>query len=1531
MKKISKWMRILVASVAIGAVCLAACAPESDTPGGELPEEHQVTLTLMDGDRVLDEVTGTTGDAIASLVLPTKVGYEFSGWLLNGQEYEPSSFPAEDMTLHASFTANPYTIVLDANGGTGASVTIDAVYDQAVNIPETGFTKSGYTLTGWAETADAEVAEYNVQDSLLNLTSVKDETVRLYAFYTPLPTEEGFVKENGTVLAYFGEEETVVLPDDCTAIASGAFSGNTTIREVVIPDTYTEIGFGAFEGCDQLEKLMVPFIGGGEEDNAFLAYIFGAATYSDNTFSYNMTDIGGASGGMVDEDSVSGTFYIPRSLHTVIINSDITEIPEGAFYYAYGLEKVIAYRYTDDEVPDENSVYTYRIRSVGDSAFEGCHKIGFDESINAEYIMDWLSGVETFGRAAFKGYVSANDYFTSDLMLLGELTSVRTIGDEAFMYNNMLCDVTFGEQLESIGENAFMSDNMLQRVIIPDSCKTIGAGAFDQCIYLTSVTIGSGVESIGDNAFAASAGLTEVFFEGALPASLARNAFYGLSLDGNIFTLLEDANEGLVFYFSNEEDRAAAEQTLRTYFPAAATDVAGQERGPIYYIGSTYDFTLTFSAGHTVIIDDPLYRTGFGIPLLVGTYERMDDAWYDAEIYTVTLLLSYEFSVNISYHLTATYTHYYAYRVDTCTMTQLTEERSSFRIGNINDEWYLEENEYGQIGLWHNGEFFDLIEDATYAAGGVSQVYADNSLRSLMYIQGNAYFEEVLSYNFVYIPDPDIEDELLTYYGTLYLDETNQQMVFGNYSSADQATEVYVDEHERDLEITIDGESVLSGKYETASEFGDEEYVVTVQTSSGEVVTVMFTDYLEDVVDGSNYRDIYARCRFTLDGEEHVLYNSKHSSMTYNYYVRSNGELSDDCYVLYQYEQYMEYYDEFGTLQYSFFLYPGFGEHTYTANNVSYHEYLTFETNSDETGLYYQFETDDGKSYRATVIDEFVGVFRARIQGTTGAEREYRPYYEDEHDMTFRNGDVSITLSGYGTAVYTDADGNQYEGSYNIASGTTVGQVFVTENSYYDLYEYEFQSDDGALTVYFVPNLFDAYDGSSHRGDMLLPDVTRNRTYRIYDRESGVCTGIFASSGYGMGVFYIMIYADGTWVTIDNYFFSPGATYAYYEQIGEQDGQPLYRMYNGLGKGFFTFVVTEEQSYGKNPDDMSNYLGYEMVIGEDYEDWWTRSAAVSVTGNISPSLDELEQMPSREEIGVYYTPNGYALTLDGLGHAELRDPQGNLVHTAEYYSYDAGVLDVTTYPFVYIVDGVTYEGTFDTSSFLLRLEINADGVLLNNFAKGEQSQNYTAAAGSEDVGIFSLYQGNFVGIYNVVDGKNVYNLGSYEADGDVYTFRFTDKKYVVTLNADGTYVVQNSYDAIRLHPGEYYATVYNPPMEGEPTVEFYGYIVRADESDPTKPLANMNSEYSDTYYIVVEDPTVASDQYMYGNTFYDADIIVYEDGELSITYIYLDIISITNEGWYYVEQNDAGEDTYFFVLDRYTAIILYTWTEPSVG
>lgn len=1606
----------------IVAACVAACNGNADT---------KPTLTFMNGDSVFRTYELNAGEAITDLGMPAKEGYTFTGWKDGeGTDYVPGTMPEESLTVYAQFRANTYTIAFTAGGGTSGSLSdIEASYDADVTLPSSGVSLQGRGIKGYTDVEGSTDVKWQPGATVRNLTAEDGATVTLYVLFEDEAAAIDFIIEDGVVTGYTGYGEHITLPAEATAIADGAFAGADFLKTVTVPDTYTAIGFGAFEGCNAIEKLTVPFIGGSAEENTYLAYIFGASHYLDNNYTYQMSVItdeetGETTATEIDEESISGAFYIPRSLRVVTINAPLAAIGEGAFYSAFGLEKVLFSEYETEEGSGE---YAYPVRSVGAHAFEYCHFLGYDSEIGTYVTNDWLGDVETFGEAAFKGYMAGN-YYTSRLMYVGELSAVKTIADSAFEASYRISDLSFGDNLVSIGDRAFYANIFMQKVVIPDSVKTIGEEAFAYADYITSVEIGAGVESIGDSAFAMDIGLREVIFRGDSAITFGEKVFSGVvPTDEGQYMPDEtgNCNEDLKFFFATEAGQTAIGPSLAAFSNADTALIGVEDTTEYFYLGgSSYAFTATFGPS-TVTIHDTYNRAGFGLPYMVGVMTDIPDAdLYDTDedMYIVTFMadqLHFYLKKTVTY--TGMYTHYYNYIVPSVELTQIMDDVyaaytgpdhkiKAVQFGDENNGWCIQQNIFGQIRLLHNGEAvrkgYDaegkkLDEEALIVNGGILQMYASELLpRTLVYRQLNMYFEPILTYYFTYIPAAGDSTADLVYNGEVVPDlSANPELgdydnyLFGDYTTADGKYTVRINEAVDQFVLSEKGVGdeytpIYDETYTAAAdaEYGAydvtepdpedpegvyervyKDYALNEITTDAGTVQVVFRDFYTHILDRADSLEInlYAICDVTIDGTTYRLYNNKLYSRQDCYNVSSQGERRDH-YTIIQYEQFVTY--SYEGVETTVTEYPAYVEYT----NGDTYMYGSMTT-STENGVVYSFhftgngaETID-RTVVATVTDANQGIFTTPYGAAT---REYVPYYELEENKTFTNGNTSVWLDGYGNGtLYIDGE-EQWSGTYSLSTGTVVANVFVTENTYYYMYEYVLTGPTGQ-TFYFAPNFYDAYDGTLKAGDMLVPDENRNKTYvsvEYTDDGTQLITSLFACSGYDLGLFYIMTDPNGDTLPYDMYIMAP-YTNAYYEKV--EGTENTYRIYDMYGEGFFLCEFTD------NMIAASATASYpEMVIEDDYAGWWHERVAMQISGEIHADMDTLERLQSREEMGVYRTPDGYTLYLDGKGAATLYDDSGameesNILAEGTFMSYDDSVLSTLSYradmnlTFKGGSEPVVFSGRIYPTTGRLEMPVTIDGHTTDGFAKETAvDKEYANSAGGTDkivvytdgyacyyrpaaeipfdFGTFSAYQPNPDPANAMADPVTA------EEGEELLALRVDADKTVLTLDdSAATYTVKATYAARDFKYGYYTATVHITSEiteyeddENYELMNYLGYdIWGIKQTDGTvEPYVATGSEYAKTFYMFFSpedqaagDPDGATaeeraDNYYYyepfGAQYGLTQCKLYEDGEYTVAYIHLDIIENIRTGWYYESTED---DTCYFVMPSVGTLTVYTW------
>ena len=121
---------------------------------------------------------------------PQREGYVFDGWYKEpactnkacdgGESYAIS----EDTILYAKWTANTYTVMYDANGGTGTTASSTHTYDEEKRLTPNGFSKTGCYFNGWNTNADGSGESFSDMKAVKNLTSENGGIVTLYAEWT---------------------------------------------------------------------------------------------------------------------------------------------------------------------------------------------------------------------------------------------------------------------------------------------------------------------------------------------------------------------------------------------------------------------------------------------------------------------------------------------------------------------------------------------------------------------------------------------------------------------------------------------------------------------------------------------------------------------------------------------------------------------------------------------------------------------------------------------------------------------------------------------------------------------------------------------------------------------------------------------------------------------------------------------------------------------------------------------------------------------------------------------------------------------------------------------------------------------------------------------------------------------------------------------------------------------------------------------------------------------------------------------------
>ena len=299
------------------------------------------------------------GTNISKPADPTKDGYTFEGWYIDGEKWSFAGYVAtKNMTLTANWTPIVYTITYVAEGEHSNNSTYTIEDELELLYSEKNFSN----CLGWYEDE-----EFTIPVSKIEKGTIGNKTFYAKEEYTPvrfLKNDNGYVaigcdsKANEVVVPsiYNGKPVTsignyafyncdsltsVTIPNSVTSIGNYAFYNCDSLTSVTIPNSVTSIGDRAFENCTSLTSVTI----GGSVTSIGIYAFENCTSLASVTIPNSVTSIS------------EGAFSYCNSLTSVIIPNSVTSISGGAFADCTSLTSVV--------IPNS-------VTSIGSYAFEGC-------------------------------------------------------------------------------------------------------------------------------------------------------------------------------------------------------------------------------------------------------------------------------------------------------------------------------------------------------------------------------------------------------------------------------------------------------------------------------------------------------------------------------------------------------------------------------------------------------------------------------------------------------------------------------------------------------------------------------------------------------------------------------------------------------------------------------------------------------------------------------------------------------------------------------------------------------------------------------------------------------------------------------------------------------------------------------------------------------------------------------------------------------------------------------------------------------
>ncbi len=451
-------------------------------------EDEKVTIKVDPGNGGATYTVETFEGDSPRLDIPSKDGYSFKGWYIDGQESKPWSgtVRADDLNGHtiiALYEKSTFNFKFKVNED--GTLTITGLLNINSALADVPNSIGGKKVTAIGETAfqsRVSLIQVNIPDSVTFidprafLGARKLSTILVSGSNKAYKSENGVLySRDGTTLVYCppkNTQSTFDVPNGVTRIGDYAFYGQADegISGVEFPKGLVEIGNRAFYGINN-------------------------SSFTSLSFPNSLKKIGDYAFAYVASSSEG-------VLQQISWGTGVEEIGYAAFFGQYFKNEFI--------VPSS-------VKIIRERAFSNCSaitKITLPAGIEvlepgfAAYAQG-VSEVAIAGTGANEHYkVVNNTVYSADGKILvyspanrtdssiEVLDGVTQIADYGFYCNKFVKSITLPNTVTSLGKESFREVYGLSNFVMPNSVLTIGEDCFSGCSSLSSITLGTGLTKL---------------------------------------------------------------------------------------------------------------------------------------------------------------------------------------------------------------------------------------------------------------------------------------------------------------------------------------------------------------------------------------------------------------------------------------------------------------------------------------------------------------------------------------------------------------------------------------------------------------------------------------------------------------------------------------------------------------------------------------------------------------------------------------------------------------------------------------------------------------------------------------------------------------------------------------------------------------------------------------------------------------------------------------------------------------------------